>query len=182
MFFGCIPLSCLWIKALTHKLIRAISRTARKSKNCGIWLCVACRHNVKIMKDLYFTVCRLFLIVGFLVSVCGSDLAEASTNQPPQVSIVSPTNGATFAASANILVSANVTIGDQWTRFVSLYDGTNRLAYLLLDPLVVSNGYVLPLTIPWDNVPAGNHTLTLAVTDTPFTSPTSAPVSLSLTG
>jgi hypothetical protein len=135
------------------------------------------------VKVSYFNpVCRLFLAIGLLVSVCGRSAAQQTTNQPPQVSIVSPTNGATFAAPANILVSANVTIGDQWTRFVSLYDGTNRLAYLLLDPLPVTNGYVLPLTIPWDNVPAGSHTLTMVVTDTSFTSATSAPVSITVTG
>src|SRR5579859_709081 len=125
-------------------------------------------------------VCRLFLVISVLVSVCGHSPAQ-TTNQPPQVSIVSPTNGATFMAPANILVSANVTIGDQWTRFVSLYEGTNRLAYLLLDPLPVTNGFVLPLTIPWDNVPAGSYTLTVVVTDTAFTSATSAPVSITVT-
>ena len=135
------------------------------------------------MQVSYFNpVCRLFLVIGFLVSVCGRSPAQAATNQPPQVSIVSPTNGATFAAPANILISANVTLGDQWVRFVSLYEGANRLAYLLLDPLAVTNGYVLPLTIPWDNVPAGNHTLTMVVTDTAFTSATSAPVSITVTG
>ena len=135
------------------------------------------------MKGLYsnLSLCRVFLVIGFLTSVCGRDLAQASTNQPPQVSIVSPTNGETFAALANIQVSANVTIGDQWTRFVSLYDGTNLLAYLLLDPLAVTNGYVLPLTVPWDNVPAGSHTLTVVVTDTAFASATSAPVSITVT-
>src|SRR5260370_28036864 len=162
--------------------MRVISYSALRIKNCGIWPRVAHRYCVKIMQVSYFNpVCRLFLVIGFLVSVCGRSPAQAATNQPRQVSFVSPTNGATFAAPANILISANVTLGDQWVRFVSLYEGTNRLAYLLLDPLAVTNGYVLPLTIPWDNVPTGSHTLTMVVTDTAFTSATSAPVSITVT-
>jgi hypothetical protein len=97
------------------------------------------------------------------------------TNQPPTISIITPTNGAAFPAPANILVLASVHDQDgiAWAATVELFAGTNRLG----------NGHVTdpgPLhdavfRFSWTNVPPGEYDLIAKVTDdhgaTAFSSP-----------
>jgi hypothetical protein len=105
------------------------------------------------------------------------------TNNPPVVTIVAPTNGASFIAPADITITADVSDVGDFVRFVSFYEGTNRLALFLLDPLVGANtGLVIPVGYRWNNVGAGSYSLTVVGTTTRGLSTTSAPVNITVRG
>ncbi len=107
----------------------------------------------------------------------------ALTNHPPVVVITAPTNGQTFTAPANVLISADVSDPDpnDFGHIISFYAGTNRIGLLVLDPLPgMSNGMVFHLSWPWQNVLAGTYALTVVATDLHGASGTSAPVNITV--
>jgi len=105
------------------------------------------------------------------------------------VDIAWPTNGAVFAAPANIeLIAGASESGGGAVADVQFFDGTNSLG-------VVSNGVVVdPPGSPglppgskayflnWTNVPAGTHVLTAVAMDTNGQSAVSAPVTITVQG
>ena len=74
---------------------------------------------------------------------------------PPTVTIVSPVNGASYTEPASIPVNVSATDVDTTIRVVYLYSGAT-----LLDSARVG-----PYTYNWNNVPAGNYTLSAQATD-----------------
>jgi len=74
---------------------------------------------------------------------------------PPTVTIVSPVNGASYTEPATIPVNVSATDVDTTIRVVYLYSGAT-----LLDSANVG-----PYTYNWNNVPAGNYTLSAQATD-----------------
>jgi len=87
------------------------------------------------------------------------------TNQPPTVNIVSPADGATFTAPANIFLIASVhdPDGNVWVANVEFFEGTNKLGRgQLSDP---GPPHDAPFRFYWTNVPAGRYTLTARATD-----------------
>jgi fibronectin type 3 domain-containing protein len=92
-------------------------------------------------------------------------------NTPPTVSISSPTEGATFAAPANITVTANAADTDGSVAQVDFYAGNT----------LIGSDTVAPFSVTWNNVAAGNYALTATATDNLGATVTSAAVNISVT-
>ncbi|HZQ48199.1 MAG TPA: Ig-like domain-containing protein, partial [Verrucomicrobiae bacterium] len=112
-------------------------------------------------------------------------------NLPPTVSIVAPTNGASFTAPANIQILAKAAAPEGYVRTVEFFNGTKSLGIVTNHPIVVeplvpapSNGstiYPINLfSLLWSNVLAGSYTLTAVATDSGGLMATSAPVSITI--
>ncbi|WP_143306493.1 glycosyl hydrolase family 18 protein [Chitinophaga vietnamensis] len=89
-------------------------------------------------------------------------------NKPPVVSITAPANNATFAAPANINITANASDSDGVVKSVKFYNGSTLLA----------TDSTAPYTYSWNNVPAGTYSLTAVATDDKGASTTSAVVTV----
>jgi sugar lactone lactonase YvrE len=71
----------------------------------------------------------------------------------PAVTLTSPTNGEAFVESSNITLTASVVTNAQTISAVQFYQGTTLLGQTTS----------APYTFTWDNVPAGNYSLTANV-------------------
>jgi chitodextrinase len=100
-----------------------------------------------------------------LVGTCGS-----GGNNPPSVSITSPSNGATFAVGTSIPVSANASDSDGSITRVRFLDGPNLIA----------EDTTAPYSIQWTNASAGTHTITAIAIDNNNASTTSASVTITV--
>jgi len=101
--------------------------------------------------------------------------APGGTDQPPTVSITSPSNGATFAAGTSIAIAATASDTDSTpVASVEFYasEGATRTR-LGIDT-------TSPYTFSWSNVPAGSYSLTAVATDTAGQETTSAAVAVSV--
>jgi hypothetical protein len=96
---------------------------------------------------------------------------EPAANQPPTVSITSPTNGASFTAPANVPITANASDSDGSVTNVAFFDGTTLLGQTNQTP------YTVTATLG-----AGNHPLTAVAKDNLGLSATSAVVNVSVSG
>ncbi|HEX2952893.1 MAG TPA: glycoside hydrolase family 9 protein [Bacillota bacterium] len=76
-------------------------------------------------------------------------------NNPPTISLTSPTNGQSFVAPAIIVIRANAADSDGTVTRVDFYNGTTLLA----------TDTTAPYSYPWMNVVAGNYTITAVATD-----------------
>lgn len=106
------------------------------------------------------------------------------TNLPPEVSLIGPTNGASFFAPANILLVAKAADPDGSVTNVEFFANNVDLgpasSLLALDPLG-TNGKVGPVyVLPWTNVAIGDYALTVVATDNGGSSTTSLPVKISV--
>jgi len=92
-----------------------------------------------------------------------------NTNQPLTVTLTSPTNGATFAAPAFIVLNATASgpVGR-----VEFYSGTNR----------IGQDFTAPYSVLWSNVPPGNYQLTAVAVGSNGTAVASAPANITVTG
>ena len=97
---------------------------------------------------------------------------EESTNRPPVIALLSPTNGSSFTLPASILLSAHAVdpeIGG--VSYVEFYAGTNRLARLtnhwmgLIIPGQTNLPYFVDFQFVWTNPPPGEHRLTARAID-----------------
>src|SRR5205823_1020639 len=95
-----------------------------------------------------------------------------TVNSPPIVNILSPTNHATFLASANLNVMADAFDLDGTVTNVEIFAGTTLLIRTNLSPCI------LPIT----GIAPGNYQFTARATDNLGVMATSAPVSISVTG
>jgi hypothetical protein len=122
------------------------------------------------------------------------------TNVPPAVSIVAPTNGASFLSLPNIEIAANASDSNGWVTAVEfLANGTeigsvtnNPFSDGPLRPLVlrVSHGSIVPI-VPGSrasrfqfvltNVPPGSYSLTAVATDNSGLQTASEPVTIDVT-
>lgn len=101
------------------------------------------------------------------------------SNQPPVVSMVYPTNGATFQAPTNIPLYAQASDPDGSVSNVEFFAGTNDLGsgqVVSADP----RGTIYYLT--WSNVPPKTYSLTAVATDNGGASTVSAPVNITVLG
>ena len=102
-------------------------------------------------------------VVGFPSNAI-VNIAEAGvlTNFPPHVRIVSPLNGAKFAAPANIVLIAHAEDIDDQVATVEFFAGTDSLG--IKTNLPVAN-LIGPFVLTWSNVLAGDYSLTAEATD-----------------
>jgi hypothetical protein len=96
---------------------------------------------------------------------------RVSTNRPPIVTIISPTNDAAFLVPANITVEATAMDPEGPVTKVEFFAGRNRLTE-------ITNA---PYRFVWNDVPLGNHLLTARATDTNGLTKVSSPVSIFVT-
>ncbi|MEI6560947.1 MAG: Ig-like domain-containing protein [Verrucomicrobiota bacterium] len=98
--------------------------------------------------------------------------AMTPANIPPTVSLTSPVSGASYAAPANINLSATASDSDGSVTSVEFYNGTTRLA-------AVS---AAPYTFTWTGVAAGSYPLTAKAYDNAGAVTTSAPITVTVLG
>jgi regulation of enolase protein 1 (concanavalin A-like superfamily) len=98
--------------------------------------------------------------------------ASSSTNQPPVVSLTSPTAGATFTGPATIALTASASDPEYRLSHVDFYAGSTLL----------NSNTSAPYSFSWSSVPAGSYSLTAVATDADGGRTTSAPVSVTVSG
>lgn len=92
-------------------------------------------------------------------------------NQPPICTLITPTNGANFAAPAHVTFSATASDSDGFIRRVEFY----------ADEVTLGEATNAPFTFVWSNAPAGTHTLVAKARDNGLAVTPSAPVSIRVT-
>lgn len=100
-----------------------------------------------------------------------------TSNVPPTVHIVTPENGATFSAPANIFIIANAIDVDDTVSTVEFFAGDKSLGLRTNLPVMNPIG---PFTLTWTNVPPGKYTLTALATDSRGASTRSEPVRIAV--
>jgi len=99
------------------------------------------------------------------LGACGS-----GGNTPPNTSITSPSNGATFTAGATITINASASDPDGTVSKVAFYQNGNLLGEDTSSPYSYS----------WSGAAAGNYNLTAVATDNDNASTTSSAVSITV--
>src|SRR5207247_1220051 len=94
-----------------------------------------------------------------------------SGNNPPSVSLTSPTNGDSFTAPASITINANASDSGGSVSKVDFYAGTTLLG----------SDTSSPYSFGWNNVSAGTYALTAKATDNLGATTTSSPVNVTVT-
>ncbi|WP_424529515.1 glycoside hydrolase family 48 protein [Sphaerisporangium viridialbum] len=93
-------------------------------------------------------------------------------NQPPTVSLTSPTAGQTFTAPATVNLAATAADSDGTVSKVDFYNGTTLLG----------TDTTAPYTYSWTGVAAGSYSLTAKATDNLGATTTSSPVGITVSG
>jgi regulation of enolase protein 1 (concanavalin A-like superfamily) len=97
-------------------------------------------------------------------------VSDTSANEPPTVSLTTPTDGATFTAPATVMVVADAADADDRVAQVEFFAGTTSLG----------TATASPYTVTWLNAPAGQYALTAVATDTNGATTRSAAVSITI--
>src|SRR6185369_4548256 len=95
---------------------------------------------------------------------------SAPTNLPPFVNISDPPSGATFAASANVAITAPA----------SDFDGSVTNVAFFANGVKLGDDAADPFTIAWNNVAAGDYALTAVASDNAGLSSTSSVVNVTV--
>ncbi len=95
---------------------------------------------------------------------------DPSTNNPPSVSIISPTEGQEFTDGDDIVIQANASDSDGTVIEVEFFQGTTKLG----------EDTTSPYSYTWQNVPEGEYTLTAVAIDNGGAETTSDPVNISV--
>jgi hypothetical protein len=106
------------------------------------------------------------------VSLLSIGVALGAPNKTPTVMLTAPTSGATFAAPANITLSANASDSDGTIARVDFYEGVNLLG----------TRASAPYSVTWNNVMGGSYSLSATAVDNGGASKTSSKVSITVTG
>ena len=105
---------------------------------------------------------------GIGADIWGLKLTPAVTL--PAVSLTSPVNGSSFAAPANITLSANATDSNGSVTKVEFFAGSTKLGQALS----------APFTFNWTGVPVGIYSITAVVTDNSGASNRSLPINVTV--
>ena len=95
----------------------------------------------------------------------------SGSNQPPMVSLTSPSNGATYSAGSTVNVSANASDADGSISRVEFFRGGSSIG---IDTSA-------PYSASWSNASAGSHTLRAVATDNDNAIASSATITISVT-
>ncbi|WP_421895907.1 cellulose binding domain-containing protein [Marinoscillum sp.] len=91
-------------------------------------------------------------------------------NQPPTVSISSPSGGATYTAGDNVTITASASDSDGSVASVKFYHGST----------LIGTDTSSPYAVTWSGVAAGSYSLTAVATDNESASTTSSSVSITV--
>ncbi len=100
------------------------------------------------------------------------------TNQPSEVNLVFPTDGAVFVAPVGITIFAFARDAEGSVSTVEFFEGANSLGIATNNPYVLSP--IGPFHLTWYNVPPGNYTLTAKATDNGGAMTVSPPVNITV--
>ena len=101
---------------------------------------------------------------------------RTTTNFPPAVRILTPTNGATFFTPADILICADARDADGFVTTVEFFAGTNSLGIRTNCPACA--GPQNPFCLVWSNVPPSDYVLRAQATDNGGATAMSDPVKI----
>ncbi|HJR58956.1 MAG TPA: LamG-like jellyroll fold domain-containing protein [Vicinamibacterales bacterium] len=107
---------------------------------------------------------------GVTTSAPVTIFVTSPTNQPPAVTITTPSTGATFSALSGIAVAAAASDPENRLTEVQFYAGSTLLG----------RDTTAPYSYSWSSVPAGVYTLTAVARDADGGSTTSAPVGITV--
>lgn len=93
------------------------------------------------------------------------------SNNPPSVSITSPSNGASYTAPASITITADASDSDGSVSSVAFYQNSSLLG----------TDYSSPYSYSWSNVSAGTYSLTAVATDNESATTTSTAITVYVT-
>ena len=105
-------------------------------------------------------------------TINGTTCGGAGVNQPPTVSLTSPTAGQTFAAPATVPIAATAADSDGTIAKVDFYQGAT----------LVGTDTSSPYSYNWQNVPAGSYSITARATDNAGAVTTSSPAGITVSG
>lgn len=106
-----------------------------------------------------------------VASAASLSILVRGPNAPPVVGLTAPTNGAAFAAPANIALAAAA----------SDSDGSISLVEFLQNGNVIGTTNASPYSMTWSNVAAGAYTLVARATDNRSAVSTSSPINIMVT-
>ncbi|MEQ8905684.1 polysaccharide lyase family 7 protein [Ekhidna sp.] len=104
------------------------------------------------------------------VSFFALDVSHSSPNNPPSVSITTPSNNDSFIESENITIAANASDSDGTISKVEFFEGSNKLG----------EDDTSPYSFDWENVAEGNYSLTAIATDDKGSTTTSSEVNITV--
>src|SRR5262245_25040112 len=110
---------------------------------------------------------RVFLL-GTMLAASMAAFAQTTTNNPPFVAIVTPTNGSVFTAPADVFLLAQASDRDGDVVEVSFFANEHYIGGVTNPPPDMSPGIISPLPpwrIRWEHVPAGSYNLQARATD-----------------
>jgi uncharacterized repeat protein (TIGR01451 family) len=99
-----------------------------------------------------------------------SNWANVNVDNPPTVSITSPTNGASFAAPASITINASAADSDGFISKVEFFQNSIK----------IGEDTSSPFSFTWSNVGPGSYSLTAVATDNVGSATTSSPISITV--
>lgn len=112
------------------------------------------------------------LFFSKLVPILDSINSIVPSGNPPIVSLTEPTANESFSEIASIRLTASASDPDGQIRKVSFYNGAQKLGELTSSPF----------SLVWNNVLAGNYTITAVAVDNNMNSTSSAPVNIQVKG
>jgi Bacterial Ig domain/Glucodextranase, domain B len=107
---------------------------------------------------------------GGATAVSAAAVITVVANQPPSVSLTSPTEGQSFFSGQPISIAANA----------SDPDGSIAKVEFLADAAVIGSATLAPYAMSWTGASVGSHTLTARATDNLNVTTTSSPVHVSV--
>lgn len=128
---------------------------------------------------------RSSILLGALLAMAWASSAQVTTNHPPYVAIVSPTNGSVFTAPTNIFLLAQVNDRDGDVVEVSFFANQRYIGGVTNPPPMLTPGIISPLPpwrISWQNVAAGLYSLQARARDASGTIAWSAPIRIEVRG
>jgi uncharacterized repeat protein (TIGR02059 family) len=108
---------------------------------------------------------------GKAVSVTSKSVINNCKNFAPTAVITSPVTNGSFVSPANITITADAFDTDGSVSMVEFYNGSTKLG----------SSFAAPYSFTWNNVIAGNYTLTVVATDNLNATTTSSAISISVT-
>ncbi|MEW6161337.1 MAG: Ig-like domain-containing protein, partial [Verrucomicrobiota bacterium] len=117
-----------------------------------------------------------FLSVGLIALAIQNFALHPVENEPPQVKIALPVEGAIFTAPASIHIAAQATDHEEAVITVEFFANGQSLGVTTNDFRL--NSPINPFQITWSDVPAGEYTLTAKATDAKQASTLSEPVKI----
>ena len=99
-----------------------------------------------------------------------SNSRNINVDNPPTVSITSPTNGATFAAPASVVINTNAADNDGFVSKVEFFENSIK----------IGETNTTPFNFTWSSVGPGSYALTTVATDNLGVTTTSGPVNITV--